>query len=178
MKVNIMIPYALDKNLGRAYNETMRMVDDGDWACLMDYDVQLLTPDAGKILHDYAIRFPHAGMLTCYTNRIHPSSPQLVGKVISEDSDMRSHMLTAERMKEFLYRTTEVHSNVSGFLMLISKKVWRHVPFAQTGKCLGIDTDYWRRLKAANYQILRMDGLMVWHGYRLLQGHHDKSHLI
>ncbi|HLA53220.1 MAG TPA: hypothetical protein VK618_07940, partial [Flavitalea sp.] len=77
MKVNIMIPYALDKNLGRAYNETMRMVDDGDWACLMDYDVQLLTPDAGKILHDYAIRFPHAGMLTCYTNRIHPSSPQL-----------------------------------------------------------------------------------------------------
>jgi GT2 family glycosyltransferase len=178
MKVNIMTPYAQDKNLGKAYNEAMRQIDDHDWACLIDYDVMFLTSDAGKILHDYALRFPDAGMLTCYTNRIHPSSPQLLGRKLSEDDQVSAHIQTAERMRAFLYKATELRGNVSGFLMLIKKSVWRHVQFTEELKCLGVDTDYWKRLKAAGYSILRMDGLYVFHTYRIRTGIYDKKHLL
>lgn len=177
MKVNILTPYSLEKNLGKAYNEAMAMIGDDDWACLIDHDVLFLTPDAGRILHEYAVRFPACGMLTCYTNRIHHSSPQLLNSQIADETDMLLHLDLAERRKFRLYDTTELHKNVSGFLMLISKKVWKQVPFADNGQCLGVDTDYWKRLKAAGLPILRMDGLYVFHLYRMGKPITDKTHL-
>lgn len=178
MQVHICSPYRVDKNLGKAYNETMRMLPDDWWGCLCDYDIQLLTPDAGKILHEYAFRNPNAGMLTCFTNRISTlSTGQLLGGTVSENTDYFHHYRLAEEQKKRLYSTTEINQDISGFLMMVSKKAWLEHPFPETGICLHVDTTYGRTIRSAGKKIIRMDGLYVWHAYRLINGIFDKRHL-
>ncbi len=182
MKVHIKIPYCVNKNLGKAYNEAMRNIPQDDWCCLMDYDVMLLTPDAGKILHEYASLATPGDKLpvfTCATNRIHPfSKEQLLLGGISDDANIKSHLHLAETAKGLLYKTTELTGPASGFLMMVSKKTWNHIMFNESNKCLGVDSDYFQRLRASGNKLLRMDGLYVWHTYRLIQGITDKKHLL
>lgn len=178
VKVNIMTPYAVDKNLGRAYNQAMSMIGDDEYGCLIDYDVQLLTPDAGQILHRYAEMYPDA-LLTCFTNRVHPcNKQQLRNSCISNDTNIINHIRIAEIKKQELFKVTEIRQHLSGFLMLMSKSLWKEVPFTEDKMCLGVDTDYFERLQAAGKKVLRMDGLYVWHTYRLLNGITNKSHLL
>lgn len=177
MTVHICTPYSVDKDLGRAYNEAMSRIPDGDWACLIDYDVMFLTPDCGRILHEYATRFPDAGLLTSYTNRIHPLSPQLHKPAFGIDS-VAANIRIAQTMRKNLYEVKQLYENVSGFLMLISKESWKQHPFIEGAGCLGVDTHYWRQLKEAGRDMLLMKGLYVWHTYRLTTGIKNKNHLL
>lgn len=179
MKVHFLTPYAVDKNLGRAYNESMTLIPQGDWACLMDYDVQLLTPDAGRIVYEYAMRAHPQDLLTCFTNRVSPlSKMQLLGGEISNNSDIRYHIQLAERQKKLLYQQTVIHRDISGMLMLINRALWEQFAFTEDRLCLGVDTEYNRRIRAANKLIYRMDGLYCFHSYRLSTGINDKTHLL
>lgn len=158
------------------------MIPDGDAACLCDIDTCFLTPDAGTLLQEYVYRtFDYGlpvGILTCLTNRVSPlSKPQLLGRVVNEDPDMKLHLQYAEEQKRLLFNTTVIDRDISGFLMVVSKRVWQQIPFPETGKALGVDTHYGRAIRAAGLKILRMDGLYVWHTYRMLNGITDKKHL-
>lgn len=179
MKVHHIIPYSLTKNLGKAYNEAMAALPDGHWGCLQDYDVMLLTPDAPAHIHGYALRNRDAALLTCYTNRVHPKSEeQLITRVIQDESDIRVHIRIAEKAKSLLYSTDVIENNISGMLMLMSKEQWKKTPFTEDLKCLGVDTEMSKLLRERGEPILRMNGIYVFHTYRLINGHRDKSHLL
>lgn len=178
MKVHIIIPYSIDKKLAEVYNEEMSRIPQGDAACIMDYDVQLLTPDAGKIIHEYAVRYPNA-LLTCYTNRVTPlSKMQLLNGQISEDTDIKNHILLAEEQKKHLYEVTPVNHWIAGMLMVIPRSLWEKYPFLEGGKCLGVDSRYSQKLLRNRVPILRMEGMYVWHSYRLINGIQNRSHLL
>jgi GT2 family glycosyltransferase len=174
--IEIFKPYSIEKNLGKAYNQAMSLLPDDYWACLMDYDTMFLTPDCGAILHEYAKLLPDAGLLTCYTNRIHPLADQQLLNGVSENFDVKFHQQIAFKQKAELYKFTKLEREVSGFLMLISKKTWNEVKFNESGACLGVDNDYCFRLFDAGKSIYRMDGLYIWHSYRM-NDIRDKSHL-
>ena len=178
MNVHILKPYSIEKNLGRAYNRAVSMIPDGDWACLMDYDTMFLTADCGKILHEYASLFPNTGMFTCYTNRIHPlAKEQLYTGEISANTQVEYHITVAEEAKKNLYKITALNRVVSGFLMMIKKETWKDIQFTENRLCLGVDNDYCSRLLDNGRSINRMDGLYVWHSYRLKNGITNKEHL-
>lgn len=157
----------------------MQLIPDEDWVCLRDGDTIFLTPDYGNILHEYASLNPDAALLTCLVNRVsHLSTAQLFRGRISDNGDMRYHIHIAQQQKRYLYKTTVINQDISGFLMMISKKSWQEYKFNEDGKCLAVDTEYNRRLRAAGNQILLMNGLYVWHTYRLTTGIFNKSHLL
>lgn len=177
--VHILTPYRTDKNLGAAYNAAISLLPDSHWACVTDIDICFLTPDAGVILEEYAARNPEAGILTCFTNRVsHLSRPQLLEGVPSENPDIKYHISLAEKQRELAYSTTVIDRDISGMLMLMSKKTWQQFPFPENGKAIGVDTYYGRRIRAAGLKILRMDGLYIFHIYRFMQGVNDKRHLL
>lgn len=168
------IPYRLDRNLGKAYNDIMRMSDQT--VCFTDGDTMFLTPDFGHIIEDYHNRFPDA-VLTCRTNRIHHLSKQLDGKM-DEGCNVRELLIKAEERKH-LKTVTEIKpgEGMSGLLMVVPQKVWQKVPFIENGGCLGVDSQFRIDLHNAGIKILIMDGLFVFHQYRLLQGAGYKKHL-
>jgi hypothetical protein len=170
MKVHYFTPYSLSKDIGKAYNECMDMIPSTDWACLRDGDTCFLTSDWGGIVFNYAWRNPGC-VLTCYTNRIHELS--------------KEQIIPAETFKEAMTIAQGLNGNstkictgpLSGFLMLVPKTVWNKVKFQEGVGLLGVDTQFFKDLRSANIPILRMDGLYIWHTYRLGKDIKDRTHL-
>lgn len=178
MKVHIITPYSTEKNLGKAYNDAVSLLPDGDWACVTDYDTMFLTPDCGKILHDYVNLYPETGIFTCLTNRIHPLAHfQLLNGVVSDNPNIREHVRIANEQKKALYQVKEVKTQISGFLMMFSRETWVKNPFPENGKCLGVDNFFSKSVLDSGKTIQVMQGLYVFHLYRIFDIK-DKSHLL
>lgn len=174
-KVHVMIPFATDKQFGKALNEMMAFIPDDDFVCFLDHDVLLLTPDAITHLHEYARLYPDS-LLTCYTNRV-GWKPQCLNGIVSENDSIRVHILKAQKQKILLYQVEELKTTISGFLMMFSKKLWNDCShFTEDKQILGVDNNWSARVLQHGYKIHLMKGLYVWHSYRLLD-RQDKSHL-
>ena len=192
------IPYSTDKNLGKAYNDFMALLPEGSHACFRDGDTCWLTPDYGVHLAEYVRLYPNA-ILTSWTNRINEKAEQQwKGKVNDYDADkdivvdeyardcvnMKYQIGVAEDLKQNLYQVTPLHGFVSGFCMVVSKDVWNNHKFAEKQvyedrgphNLLGVDNDFTNRVRGAGVPVLRMDGLYIWHTYRLLDN--SKKHLL
>ena len=171
-------PYSQDKKLGKAYNDAMSWVPNDKWVILMDYDAMFLTPDGIGHVEEYIRRFPDTGIFTCYTNRLHPMSKgQLWQDRCEDNADIRHHIRIAEEVKKGLYNVTEIKNPIGGFCMVIKKETWIKHRFSESLFCLGVDNDFSKRVMAGGQRVLRMDGVYVFHTYRLMNGYMDKKHL-
>lgn len=180
MKVWIRTPFSQTKNLGAEYNAEMALIPDGDAACFIDGDVCFLTPDFGTILHTYANEYPH-NVLTCYTNRIHALS---VGQTCNHFSNnIEECIRIAEMYRDNEQGVCSIQDPVSGFLLVVPKSIWLKHKFVESNQyrpgepnLLGVDNMFTNQVRAAGVEVLRMNRLLVWHSYRLLDG--SKKHLL
>lgn len=177
MQIHCCTPYRVDKDLGKAYNEAFAIIPDGDWICILDYDVLILHPNTIKRFYEYINYRPDAGAFVCYTNRSHPTNMQLYKGIVNDNPDITYHMKIAAELDKQPLSVTEVTANLSGFLMLIPKTTWQQIKFVEGGKCLGVDTLYSMALRSAGLPVYRMNTIYVWHTYRLLTGIKNKNHL-
>lgn len=182
MNIHIISPFRNDKNLGLAYNESMSLIPDGDWAVLKDIDTLFLTPEQPALIQDYIDRFPATGLFTCFTNRVSDLSyMQLIEGRLSVNMEM-NYWISKARKQRVITTATEIQRDISGFLMVLSKETWKkfpfdEMPFPEKGGCIGIDTLYGRTLRASGLKIMRMDAILMWHTYRAWTSVTDKNHL-
>lgn len=156
----------------------MATIPDGDWACITDWDVLFLLPETITHMHGYIERFPDTALFTCYASRSHVNSVgQMLPTGCSSVDSIIHHTNLARLQTKHLYEVTELNRVVSGYVMLISKETWKKYPFAQTGECLGVDSDFSKRLYKDSLKVRRMDGIYVWHTYRMYSDVKDTSHL-
>lgn len=172
----IIKPYRQDKDLGKAYNETMQMIPENGHACLMDIDTMFLTPQQPGIILQYIEKYPNA-VLTCYTNRISPISKQLYHGQVNNNPDVLVHINTATKMQLQPLKVRMIGNAISGFLMVIPKSVWNKFKFIEGIGCLGVDTWFSRECHRRRIPILLMETLYVFHIYRIENGIYDRSHL-
>lgn len=172
------------KNLGRAYNEAMAQAPDDSHVILRDGDTCWLTPDYGIHIAEYIRLYPDA-VLTCWTNRINAKAEQqLQIKGIRECKDMGIHLLNAEEQKQFLYQVCPIEGFVSGFCLVVPKKVWQKYPFPEKqmyddrgpNNLLGVDNFWTNEIRRNGIRVLRMEGIMIYHTYRMLTN--SNSHLL
>jgi len=174
--IHILTPYSTEKNLGKAYNNSVNLIPDGDWVCVTDYDVMFLTPDCGVILQEYVNKYPDTGIFTCLTNRIHPLANDQLLNTVSENTDIKYHISLANEQKKQLYQVKDINHPISGFLMMFSKETWKKSKFTEDKKCLGVDNFFSQSV--LKFKPIRvMLGLYVWHTYRI-NNITDKSHLL
>ncbi len=180
MRVFIRTPFSIERNIGVVYNEEMSMIPDGQAACFIDGDCMFLTPDYGNILHEYANKYNNA-VLTCYTNRIHELAKGQLHPTM-RSTDMLECMKFADSIKHD--RTaTPIQGSVSGFLMVVPKHIWQDHGFTEVNvykpglpNLLGCDNFFINSVRSKGIEVLRMNGLFCYHGYRLLTG--NKNHLL
>ncbi len=171
-------PYRRDKNLGKAYNAEFEKVDLNDWVCLRDLDTLFLTQDAPNIIENYTEQFPQTGIFTCYTNRISPlAKDQLFDKRLFNETNIVRFLKSAENIKQN-NTVQEITTPISGMLMVISKRTWLKFPFPEDGKCLGVDNIYSKTILDSGLKIYRMNAILIWHSYRILNGVANRKHLL
>ena len=171
-------PYSLEKNIGKAYNDYMRLLPKSDdWAVLMDGDIMFLNFDWGHIIAQAIKDNPKAGIISCLTNRISKRKDQLYEEL---STDILVHRVIAKEVaakKKGLYR--KIQGNVSGFLMIIKKETWKSVGGfpERENRILDVDGLFSRKVRYAGKSIVIMKGLYVLHYYRMAEGPYYKDHL-
>jgi GT2 family glycosyltransferase len=153
------IPYAEGGNLGAEYNRIMADAS-ADVVMLLDHDVLLLNPHWHHILSRIFADNPRAGLVTCWTNNI-GTKHQKRGKAPPGHDIARHRGYAREMWDAFGYGTTSIPS-CGGMLMALRRDCWRDVgPFSNG--FFSVDHDYARRVAASQWQLLRADGLYVYH---------------
>lgn len=184
MKVWFMQPYSTERNLGKAYNEYLSLIPDGDSVCFTDGDSMMLLPNWGHVIQIYAEQNPNA-VLTCYINRIHElATGQLYKFGGFDSSDVRVCLQQATVLNNINdFNTTSITGSVSGTLLVLPKHIWKKHPFSEVNlykpgqpNLLGVDNEMINRIRANGIQVLRMDSVLIYHQYRLLSG--TKQHLL
>lgn len=148
-------------------------------AVFMDGDMMFLNSNFGHIIQDYIDSYPDA-VLTCKTNRTHRLS-----------ESQRDNQCNSENVWECLTHAKNLSDRsvsiatgpLSMLLMVIPKKVWEQHNFTEVNKyrpdetnMLGVDNDWTNRIRAACVPVYVMNGLFMYHQYRLLTG--EKTHLL
>lgn len=162
------IPYSTEGHLADAYNAGVEAVSAGvEWVLITDADVMFVTPQYGHLIAQVIAEHPEAGLITCVTNRI-GAACQLAQEVPKATSDLLALRAAAlVRLEKYGAAVTRIAPPCSGFFMLFRRAVWRAVGGFKGRGIFDVDWRFSREVAAAGYAILRMDGLLAIHYYRL-----------
>lgn len=172
-------PYSVTGDLGQAYNQYMELLPtEEDWAVLTDGDTSWLMPKYGHQIQEIINQQPETGIFTCLTNRV-GSTEQCYRNRISPERDMLKHKIIAlDCDASARLKVKEIRNIISGHCMVVQKKTWLDVgKFDENIGILAVDNMFSRKILDKGYKILLMEGVYLWHYYRLDTGVGDKSHL-
>ncbi len=173
-------PYSFSKDLGKAYNDYVKLVPSpDDWICMVDADCLFLQPDFGHHIQEIIDLHVDVGLFTCYTNRV-GNTIQCYNNTISEEPNILAHRKIAIKLaKEKRHKIKEIQAPISGHLMLFKKSTWESIGgFPEERGILSVDNTFSNRMKRHNYKIMLMEGVYLFHFYRMDRSIYDKSHLI
>lgn len=168
--IHTLMPYSLARNLGAAYNEEMRRLPDGHWACFIDHDAIIgLTRDWYRLL-DEAVEFlPDAGAIVAVTNRI-DAVWQRAEETNPDNHDIGYHTgIAIERAKRRTLLDITDTKGFGGVCFALSKAAWSEtLGFADGLLC--VDHSIHFALRAAGRRIYLHEGLYVYHRRRAFVG--------
>jgi len=164
-KVFTMMPFALDMNLGRAYNEAMALLpSDDDWNVFLDHDAIWTTREWYRQITEAVARVPNAGIITAIASRGWQSW-QWTGQQ-PDNHDMAWHRkMGLQRLNTKTLLDVTQASGIAGVVMVISKRAWKKVGgFVDGMYC--VDHGMHFALADAGYRIYVHEGLYVYHWRR------------
>lgn len=171
-------PYSWNKDLGKAYNDFVKLIPSEDWICLMDGDIMFLQSDYGHQLKEIIdLHGNDVGLFSCLVNRV-GSLEQCYNGIISEDPNIINHRNIAKQLaKEKRHVIKYIPNPISGHLMLFKKSTWESIGgFPEDRGILSVDNTFSNRMVRNGYKIAVMEGVYCFHYYRM-ENRFDKSHL-
>lgn len=175
-------PFAVDKHIGPEYNGHCKLVPNGeDWILILDYDCQILCPEAYQVIENAVKRYPDTAIFGAMCNRVAYSHQRIMLSPDPNDK-MRDHIETAiDFAKQFREGEAVPAKTVAGFFMLFRKSYWLQSPFQdfiydKTGNLF--DYNFCRHAMKNKLPIRVIRGVYCWHSYRLLaESYKNTSHL-
>lgn len=179
MRIWYNIPWTNEKDLGKAYNDFMRLIPNDDFACFIDRDAMFLTSFYGKQLNDIVNTYSDCGVFVAKANRIGCKWQREEGMWNENNIDV--HVLKSNQLQREKYinvsDVSDIKDPLGGFLILISKKVWEEIGGFKEGLgMLGVDNELHYACKRYNKKVYLMEGVYLYHWYRGGEAK-NKSHL-
>lgn len=167
-KVLHVIPWDTNKNIGVSYNNTMKLIGSKDWVCFLDGDAVHTSTYFGSRIEEVIEKNFEYSLFTCYTNRV--GCPyQIAPDVDRKSNDQLYHRNIGEQLwnknKTSVMDITN-KQELSGVLILISKKIWEDVGGFKENKMLTVDNDIHRKVRTFGGKVGLMKGIYVQHWYR------------
>jgi len=171
-------PFSDTKNLGKAYNDHIKLTPDNSWICLQDYDTCFLDSGFYKNMMAYILRYPEQGIFTCYTNRTLCKEQQFRGQIF-DNPNMDHWRNISKEVHSKPMALKDINKEISGFCILFNKDKWKEVGgfMEREGRCLGIDNNFCWTILKKGYKIGLMENVFCVHYYRLVEGIKYKDHL-
>ncbi len=171
-------PFSEIKNLGKAYNDHIKLLPSGSWICIQDYDTCFLDYQFYINMLVYIKIFPNQGIFTCLTNRTGCIEQRYNGEIY-ENPDMNHWEEVSINIHSKATSLKDINKEISGFCMLFNKNVWESAGgfLEREGRCLGIDNNFCWIVLEKGYKIGLMENVFCFHYYRLKKGIADKTHL-
>jgi GT2 family glycosyltransferase len=160
-----MMPFALDRNLGAAYNEAMDRVPPDGWACFLDHDMMFTTRVWFPQIVEAILAAPAAGAFTAVTNRIAAPWQQ------AREADTNCHDIAVHRrigQARLKQRTLLDITDTKGFggvVMVLSKAAWREAGGFVDG-LLCVDHQMHFALGRAGRRVYLIESLYCYHWRR------------
>ena len=176
----INIPWNKKKNLGKAYNDFMRLLDNDDYAVFIDGDAQFLTTDFGNRLQYYIDTYPECGLFTARSNRIHQSW-QRAGDWDSDDiKEHRKYAVVIPKKTVTDVSNAPDNQLMSGVLIMIKKSTWKRLGGFKKDGMLGVDNDIHLQAKRCGEKVYLMDWIYLYHWYfgNNFNGRRNTEHLL
>lgn len=181
IKIHYITPYSIEKNFGKAINEQIALIPDGDWCCLLDGDCMFLTPDWGLQISDVVQKYHNKFQLIgCMTNRL-GRKIQRVEDSYFHEMDIMKHYEKAVELRDANYGVVEditKKKRIAGMFMLFPKSLWNKVKFTENTE--RFDDLFSTAVLSKGGKLGLMKGLYIFHCYRLWSDHagRDREHLI
>jgi hypothetical protein len=164
MTVHYIQPFAIDKNICKAYNEACDLIPFEDWICITDMDTMFLHPEQKRII-DRVAKSGQADLYGCVTNRC--NVPDLVLPSMFDERDIKKHYLKAEsRLQQYDDIVQPYNGVVPGYLMLFSKKTWYDVGGFSLGE-YGVNYAFDQYFSAKIKRKAIIKGVYLLHLYRI-----------
>lgn len=173
-EIHYISPHRPDKNIGRAYNDTIKHLSGKSWICLHDSDVLFLLPDSktqiARIVDTYGDQFDLIG---CSTNRL-GDTHQLFDGEFSSNTDIAHHRSIAIEARERYGDKVEESYYIAGMLMLFNKNTWAKVGGFKEND-IRCDYKFNYAVEKCGKKIGIAKGLYVFHAYRLWETDHENA---
>jgi hypothetical protein len=160
-----------DKNIGKAINDIIKGLPDGDWICYRDIDT---IPMSHETFFKQCEEIAQRGDFTlvgCMTNRL-GLERQLYGGRISDNPDILYHRKIAKELfEQYGSEVKRVNGGIAGLMMLFPKDLWIEVGGFDEGGIVSINGNYFdynfsMKAKAKKAKIGVADGIYLFHFYR------------
>ena len=162
--VTTFIPYADDRNLGRAYNECMVMLPEDGWGVLVDHDAVFTNREWHRQIALAIAQHPE-GAFVVRTNRIKCPYQQVVG-VDPKNHDMGYHRRWGAMLASHTtLRDVTDDREPGGVVMICSKKAWQDIGGFAHGLHY-VDRTWGHALKRVGRRIYLIEGVYVYHWHR------------
>lgn len=165
-------------DVGLAYNQSMALVPDGDWAVILDHDVSFTSRTWFRLVEEAIRTQPDAGAFVPVTNRLVPtlSGWQMAQEVDVQNNDMVYHWSIGHaRRSQFgasVQDVTDIDKHggaalFSGFCFIVSKATWTLIGGAQEGSGMyGVDWGIHDRIRSHGKRVYLLPGLYLYHWYK------------
>jgi len=169
IKLDICISYNQDKKkLADEYNKYLDQAQD--WVCLLDHDAMFLHPKWHFILlRAIEVLGKDMGFGTCITNNIGHKFQMAPNCPPGDDIEKhKKYAIQNEIDNRRNYRNCIEANPLSGVIMLTHKEAWKKAGgFRDVNYgILGIDNNYFKRIRAAGYTPYVLNDTYVYHGYK------------
>lgn len=179
--VHHITPGRSDRNLGKAINDIVRLLDADDWVCLRDIDCMPMYHEVFYEACEAMANSNKADLIGCVTNRLGLPLQRIEG--MYEETDIMQHRKKAiELYEKEGVRVDVVQDNIAGLMMLFSVKIWKKVGGFPEGNIMQngsfIDFVFSKKVRSYQGKIGIARGIYILHWYRMDKDRKDKSHLI
>lgn len=165
-----MTPFALDRNLGRAYNEAMAALPGGSWAIFVDHDAMVgLTREWYRVITDAIAFKPDAGAFVAVTNRI-DAAWQRAEEADRENHDIGYHTrLALDRLQRRTLLDITDTKGFGGVCFALSRAAWAQAGGFADG-LLCVDHSIHFGLQRCGRRVYLLEALYVYHRRRAFIG--------
>lgn len=165
--IHYISPFRRDKNIGLAINDAVKtlMSRGEDWIVLTDHDTLFLLPDT-KLHIEEILGKTECDILGCKTNRVGVPEQLLQGAFLDFDG-IREHIRIARDVWEgYGDQIRSTNGPVAAFMLCFRVRTWLKLSGFDEG-VLNFDTLFAHKARLMGFKTGIMQGIYVWHSYRL-----------